>query len=260
MRAKTGVYEPASLLADVVRLSGVEAGPALPASAYLKALVRAAIGRRAARLPRADRGTVYPELWQVVLSRSARSARLARHDDLDFPAEPAPGEYFCHKHRRVCRPVGEADKFLRRYVRDAVQRVQEFADVRSARASPSSTAMRACSIHRPVRPRLHLAALSGPHRLPRAARVRLRAARARAARRRRDRPRRQGLLRGRRRRPVAGARRTPARWEDRDRRERPPRALRRASWRPRASGSRTASSATSTGARDGAAASTTKRS
>jgi len=76
--------------------------------------------------------TSYPELWQVVLSRSARSARLARHDDLDFPAEPVGQEYFCHKHRRVCRPVGEAEKFLRRYVRDTVQRVQEFADVRAA--------------------------------------------------------------------------------------------------------------------------------
>jgi DNA modification methylase len=32
----------------------------------------------------------------------------------------------------VCRPVGEAEKFLRRYVRDAVQRVQEYADVRTS--------------------------------------------------------------------------------------------------------------------------------
>jgi len=74
--------------------------------------------------------TTYPDLWRVVLSRAARSARLARHDDLDFPKAPATAEYACSKHRRICRPVGEADKFLRRYVRDAVQRVQEFADVR----------------------------------------------------------------------------------------------------------------------------------
>ena len=79
-----------------------------------------------ARIP----GTAYPDLWRVVLSRAARSARLARHFDLDFPAEPVQGEYFCHKHRRLCRPVEEADKFLRRYVRDAVTRVLAYADVR----------------------------------------------------------------------------------------------------------------------------------
>ena len=96
-------------------------------------------------------GTAYPELWQVVLSRSARSARLARHDDLDFPAEPVSGEYFCHKHRRVCRPVGEADKFLRRYVRDAVQRVQEFADAALVGVGRRSPRRRAAASIRPGR-------------------------------------------------------------------------------------------------------------
>ena len=97
-------------------------------------MVCAAVGRGARRFRDRIDETAYPELWQVVLSRSARSARLARHDDLDFPAEPVRSEYFCHKHRRVCRPVGEAEKFLRRYVRDAVQRVQEFSDVRTEEA------------------------------------------------------------------------------------------------------------------------------
>ncbi|MDQ3866010.1 MAG: site-specific DNA-methyltransferase [Actinomycetota bacterium] len=73
----------------------------------------------------------YRELWAVVLSRAARSARLARHDDLDFPREPVRGDYFCHKHRRVCHPVREAEKFLRRYVEDAVRRVAAFADLRT---------------------------------------------------------------------------------------------------------------------------------
>jgi DNA modification methylase len=132
MRAKTGVYEPASLLADVVRLSaGSKPRRRARGSAYLKRwYAPRAIAELVAFRDRIAE-TIYPELWQVVLSRSARSARLARHEDLDFPAEPAPKEYFCHKHRRVCHPVAEAEKFLRRYVRDAVQRVQEFADVRS---------------------------------------------------------------------------------------------------------------------------------
>ncbi|HEX5467724.1 MAG TPA: DNA methyltransferase [Gaiellaceae bacterium] len=133
MRAKTDVYDSEALLADVVRLSDREA-PKRHARAgkYLRNwFAPRSLAELAAFRERID-GTAYPELWQVVLSRSARSARLARHDDLDFPAEPVTGEYFCYKHRRVCRPVGEAEKFLRRYVRDAVQRVQEFADARSA--------------------------------------------------------------------------------------------------------------------------------
>ena len=133
MRAKTGVYDPAVLLADVVRLSDREASAKLGgAGRYLRRWYAPRSLAELVSFREGIQGTAYPELWQVVLSRSARSARLARHDDLECPAEPVNGEYFCHKHRRVCRPVGEADKFLRRYVRDAVQRVQEFADVRSS--------------------------------------------------------------------------------------------------------------------------------
>ena len=131
MRAKTARYEPEGLLADVVRLSEIGTPPRQRASSYLRAWFAPRTIAELAGFRYRIEGTQYPELWQVVLSRSARSARLARHDDLDFPSEPVTGDYFCHKHRRVCRPVGEADKFLRRYVRDAVQRVQEFADVRS---------------------------------------------------------------------------------------------------------------------------------
>ena len=129
-RVKTGSYEPAALLSDVVRLAAPGAKTPTATPPYLKRW----FARRTRRELLAFRDRIaltnYPELWSIVLSRAARSARLTRHDDLDFPKEPVRTEYFCHKHRRVCRPVGEADKFLRRYVRDAVQRVQEFADLR----------------------------------------------------------------------------------------------------------------------------------
>jgi DNA methylase len=129
---KTAKYDPRELLADVVRLSVSRRAAASEASTPY---VERWFARRAQEELLAFRDrigkTTYRDLWRVVLSRSARSARLTRHDDLDFPAEPVQNEYFCHKHRRVCRPVGEAEKFLRRYVRDAVQRVQEFAEIRS---------------------------------------------------------------------------------------------------------------------------------
>ena len=132
MRVKTAEYEPAALLRDVVLLAvgGRPVAPKAP-SQYLtdwfspQALAELLAFRD--KIP----STTYPDLWRIVLSRAARSARLARHDDLDFPGAPVGGEYFCHKHHRVCRPVGEAEKFLRRYVRDAVQRVQEYAEARA---------------------------------------------------------------------------------------------------------------------------------
>jgi hypothetical protein len=130
-RVKTADYDPAELLSDAIHLAvGGTLRERGEPPAYLERWFHPlALAQLLAFRDRIAE-TAYPDLWRVVLSRAARSARLARHDDLDFPAEPVAGEYFCHKHRRVCRPVAEADKFLRRYVRDALQRVQEFADVR----------------------------------------------------------------------------------------------------------------------------------
>lgn len=128
---KTAVYDPVELLGDVVRLAGPAREPEPgDVSPYLRRWFAPRSLADLLRFRERIGGTAYPDLWRVVLSRAARSARLARHDDLDFPADPVTGEYFCHKHRRVCRPVGEADKFLRRYVRDAAQRVQEFSALR----------------------------------------------------------------------------------------------------------------------------------
>jgi DNA methylase len=51
------------------------------------------------------------DLARVILSRAARSARRTTHFDLDFPRQPITELYWCHKHKRECRPVGEAMKF-----------------------------------------------------------------------------------------------------------------------------------------------------
>src|SRR5205823_3611702 len=41
--------------------------------------------------------------------------------------------YWCHKHRRECRPVERAGHFLRRYTLDTLARLEEFARVRGRR-------------------------------------------------------------------------------------------------------------------------------
>jgi hypothetical protein len=73
------------------------------------------------------------DVLRIVLARAARSARLTTHFDLDFPRAPAQGEYWCHKHRRTCRPVERAGKFLSRYLTDTAARIADFASVRDPR-------------------------------------------------------------------------------------------------------------------------------
>jgi hypothetical protein len=73
----------------------------------------------------------HADVLRVVLARAARSARLTTHFDLDFPRLPQTGPYWCHKHRRECRPVGRAEHFLRRYGLDTLARIKQFARVRA---------------------------------------------------------------------------------------------------------------------------------
>lgn len=73
----------------------------------------------------------YQDLLKIILSRSARSARLVTHYDLDFPKQPQVEPYFCYKHNRTCQPVDEAYKFLYRYTLDTLDRIKEFAKIRT---------------------------------------------------------------------------------------------------------------------------------
>lgn len=67
------------------------------------------------------------DILKIILSRSARSARLTTHFDLDFPKKPQTKPYYCYKHARICSPVTTAFKFLQRYGRDTVKRIRQFS-------------------------------------------------------------------------------------------------------------------------------------
>jgi len=71
------------------------------------------------------------DVLRVILARAARSARLTTHFDLESPRVPQSGPYWCHKHKRECRPVEQAKPFLRRYTLDTVTRIKAFAKVRA---------------------------------------------------------------------------------------------------------------------------------
>jgi hypothetical protein len=98
------------------------------------AFVRRWYAPQAARDLLAFRGLVdgyeHADVLRVVLARAARSARLTTHFDLDFPRVPQRDPYWCHKHKRECRPVERAAHFLERYGLDTVRRIKEFARVR----------------------------------------------------------------------------------------------------------------------------------
>jgi len=76
-------------------------------------------------------GYFYQDLLKIILSRSARSARLTTHYDLDFPKKPQNEPYWCYKHSRTCSPTREAFKFINRYSLDTLRRIEEFDGLRT---------------------------------------------------------------------------------------------------------------------------------
>lgn len=76
-------------------------------------------------------GYKYQDLLKVILSRSARSARLTTHFDLDFPKHPQIEPYYCYKHGHTCHPTDDALQFINRYCFDTLRRIQEFARIRT---------------------------------------------------------------------------------------------------------------------------------
>ncbi len=75
----------------------------------------------------------HADVLRLIVARAARSARLTTHFDLDFPTAPQTAPYWCHKHKRECRPIEHADHFLRRYTLDTLTRLKEFSRIRSKR-------------------------------------------------------------------------------------------------------------------------------
>ncbi|MGQ9665663.1 MAG: DNA methyltransferase [bacterium] len=71
------------------------------------------------------------DVLKVILSRSARSARLIPHYDLARPKKPVRETYWCIKHKRYCEPINEALKFINRYSYDTIKRLKEFDKLRT---------------------------------------------------------------------------------------------------------------------------------
>ena len=72
------------------------------------------------------------DILKIILSRSARSARLIPHYDLARPKKPVREPYWCIKHKKICVPVNEALKFINRYGWDTIKRIKQFDEVRTS--------------------------------------------------------------------------------------------------------------------------------
>jgi DNA methylase len=135
MRVKTARYDLEVLAAELreacARIESLAAGSARASrQEYLREWY--APGALAELLAFRDLAGEYEhaDVLRVILSRAARSARRAAHFDLEAPREPQTAEYWCYKHRRLCRPVESAVGFLRRYTLDSLARIEAFAEVR----------------------------------------------------------------------------------------------------------------------------------
>jgi hypothetical protein len=137
MRVKTARYDLDSLRGDLLGAhEAVEAFEPLGrfpsgASPYLRAWFAPRAAEELDHFRSLIPSARYPDVMRVVLTRAARSARRTTHFDLDFPREPQSGEYWCYKHKRTCRPVEEARRFLLRYSRDTLDRIEAFTAARA---------------------------------------------------------------------------------------------------------------------------------
>jgi hypothetical protein len=133
MRVKTARYNPFTLehdLRDALARYDRGEGTASPATGYLAEWFAPQSAEDLLRFRSLLGDYEHADVLRIVLARAARSARMTTHFDLDFPSRPQCEPYWCHKHKRECRPVEQAAHFVRRYTLDTLARLKEFAQVR----------------------------------------------------------------------------------------------------------------------------------
>jgi hypothetical protein len=135
MQVKTREYNLFTLeheLRDAcARMDGFDGGAAKGAPAYVRDWYAPRAAAELLHFRSLLDGYEHADVLRVVLARAARSARRTTHFDLDFPREPQVEPYWCHKHKRECRPVERAEHFVRRYALDTLARIKAFAQVRA---------------------------------------------------------------------------------------------------------------------------------
>ena len=148
---KTDAYDLDALATDLrdacSRLDSLEVGRArIPKEPYLRRWYAPPAAAELFAFRDLATEYVHADVLRVVLSRAARSARRAAHFDLEAPRVPQTGEYWCHKHKRMCKPVETAIGFLRRYTLDTLTRIEQFAAARDGERSATILRGDSCKV------------------------------------------------------------------------------------------------------------------
>jgi hypothetical protein len=133
MEVKTREYNPFTLELELrdAHARIPKTGNGGPASRYVADWYAPRAARELLAFRAIVGGYAHADVLRVILARAARSARRTRHFDLDFPRSPQLEPYWCHKHRRECRPVESASHFLSRYTLDTLRRLKAYSRARA---------------------------------------------------------------------------------------------------------------------------------
>jgi len=136
MRVKTRAYNLDALRRDLLwahsEASAFEARGRYPndANTYVRAWFAPSAAEQLLHYRSLVEHVGSADVLRTILARAARSSRRTTHFDLDAPRAPQLEPYACFKHKRTCRPVEEARRFLLRYTLDTLARIESFAAVR----------------------------------------------------------------------------------------------------------------------------------
>ena len=118
---------------DTCSLFASEAGSRVPQSdsAYLRTWFAETALSELLAFREMVKDSPYSDLFKIVLTRSARSARLVAHSHLGRPRHPQTTPYECRKHGQICYPVESAAPFIYRYALDSLHRLTAYQSIAS---------------------------------------------------------------------------------------------------------------------------------
>lgn len=71
------------------------------------------------------------KILTIILSRTIRSCRATTHSDLATLKKPQLTTYYCHKHRKICKPIFSIKDKFSRYALDTLRRLRDFSNLRT---------------------------------------------------------------------------------------------------------------------------------